>query len=162
MCHLFLLSHNFLLICLTADPHVKVGGSLLTTFITVTDSNKVMAGFLVTVGGNSIALRIVTFAVAVGLDGNRRAAVAEVPGLTPGHIAECPNLEGNLVTRLDAEGGVIGGMNSGRQLIGMVFVDNLDNGKVIVGSAGSVGNPEDLAVSAGLVVSSLNFCADSG
>ena len=106
--------------------------SPVTSFITALDCGDIMTGFLVTMPGDGVALRIMHLSVAVRLYCYFLRAVPEVPEFAALLNAEAAHLEGDFIAGFDAKGRVIDRMNSRRHLVGIIPVDYLDDGEVII------------------------------
>ena len=122
-------------------------------------ANDVIARLFIGVFRDGVAVLGVLDDIAVGLHGHLGTAVAEIPGLLSSGRAKSAHLESNLITGLYALSRIVNRMHRGRNLLGLAWllpVHDLNDGEIICGIAFAVGDLQDFAVGAGLVVGALD------
>ncbi len=134
------LFNGYIIQALITSPnaYVQVSDGLVTMFVFAFDCSYVMAGFLITMFGDGVALRVVFANIPIRLHSYFRTAITEVPYLVAMGGAERTDLEGDFVAGLDIECWIISCVDGGRQSVAMFLVNYQDNGKVVINVAGCI------------------------
>src|SRR5262245_16100827 len=90
--------------------------------------------------------------VAIGLHFDSGAAIAEIPRLTAGSRSKRPHLERHRVARVNVKCRSIRSMNRGRKIVCRVLAEDLHRGDVKPDASSRIGNLQNFAVSARLLI----------
>src|SRR5438128_653075 len=94
------------------------------------DANDIMARLGKAMDGFGVALGVVGLGVAVRSHLHWLAVVAKIPGLVADIRAERPHLERHRIARVDVEGRSIAGVDCRRELLLLIFVEDLYDGEI--------------------------------
>ena len=140
--------------CLDHDLEPADGGKTMP--VRPLDADQVIARLVVLVRGDGVAV--------LGVAGRRCRRCAPRPcGLpSPKSQVSSPSVVRNVRT-MNVTGspglmpyvGAVGGVDRRRQLLGLVRIEHVDDGEIVVDPARGVGDLQDLAVDAGLRVGAL-------
>ena len=114
------------------------------------------------VDGLSVTIRSMGIGIAVGMDVQRWASVAKIPGLVTRRRTEGSDFEGHGITRLNAKRRRVAGMDRWRKIVRLPFLQHLNYGEVIVRVALGIGNLQDLAISSGFLITALDLRTPRG